>query len=98
MVAVFGELLRRDRERAGLRIGQVAWLLGITRRSLGTRPSAEILPRRRRRMRRGRTTRRTKGASYPVKARTPEWRRQRAPRPGPALDDAGRTRARRRTR
>jgi transcriptional regulator with XRE-family HTH domain len=25
-----GELLRRDRERYGLRIGQAAWLLGIT--------------------------------------------------------------------
>ena len=27
---MFGDLLRRDRERSGLRIAQAAWRLGIT--------------------------------------------------------------------
>lgn len=51
MVAMFGQMLRRDRERSGLSIARASWLVGVTPREYkeleaGTRaPSFETYDR-----------------------------------------------------
>jgi predicted transcriptional regulator len=43
-VSIFSDMLRRDRERQGLRLARAAWLLGLSVRELRDLEAGDVYP------------------------------------------------------